>query len=128
VIFKAHWVADYLHSVIEGTIPLDVDAISVTIADSEKLVSVIRILTSLVDLQFYPEISLGIAVEYGLRFVAIIVDTTRLIDFIMIALRAIVISVKVVGIVLMKQGITAGTASVVVAVAVVAEIRVLIPV
>lgn len=86
----------------------------IPVCDSKQIVSIIAIFTSPINLQLNAEIPLRIAVEYRLWLVAIVVNRTIPVNFIVITLGAVVVSIKVISIVLMKQCIAAGAASIVV--------------
>jgi hypothetical protein len=74
-----------LHTIIERTVSFDVDVLVIPVCDSKYLVSIIAVFTGSVYFKLYAEISGTIAVEQRFGFVAVIVDTTALINFIVIA-------------------------------------------
>ena len=73
----------------------------VPVGDSQYLIGVVTVLTRSVNLQFYPEISLRITVEYRFRLISVVMDRTVSVNFLMIAVRAVIIAVKMISIVLM---------------------------
>ena len=100
----------------------------VSVGDSKYLVGIIAVFSCAVNLQLNSEIPLRIAVEYRLRLVAVVVYRAILVNFIVIALGAVVVSVEVVCIILMKQCITTAASCVVILVAMTTECGVFIPV
>ena len=100
----------------------------VSVGDSKYLIGIIAVFYCTVNLQLNAEIPLRIAVEYRLRLVAVVVYRTILVNFIVIALVAVVISVEVVCIILMKQCITTAASCVVILVAMTTECGVFISV
>ena len=85
VIVKAHRVAYKLHAVIERSVAFNVDMLLVPVGDSKYLVGIIAVFSCTVNLQLNSEIPLRIAVEYGLRLVAVVVDRAVFVNFIVIA-------------------------------------------
>ena len=74
------------------------------------------------------EVGLRDGGEDGLRLVSVVVDGTAPVNLITIALRTIVVSVKMIGIIFMYQSITTRTTSIVILIAVVTKRCVLVPV
>ena len=62
-----------------------------------------------------------IAIEDRLRLISVVVYASVLINFVVVAVTAVIVTVKVIGIILMEQSITAAAASIVVVIAVGAE-------
>ncbi|WP_363293561.1 hypothetical protein [uncultured Ruminococcus sp.] len=87
----------------------------ILVSNSKYLVGIIRVFTCSVYLQLYAEISNRIvSVKYGLRLPPIFVDTAAFVHLVMVTVTAIIVAVKVIGIILMEQGITAAAPNVVV--------------
>jgi hypothetical protein len=110
-----------LHSVVKRAVTLDVDVLLVSVGDSKKLVSVVRVFACSVNFKLYAEISVRIAIEDRPRLISVVVDASVLINFVVVAVTAVIVTVKVIGIILMEQSITAAAASIVVVIAVGAE-------
>ena len=93
---------DNFKTIIQRTVALAVDMFAANVRLLLDSGCAIIVFSCAVNLQFYAEISGTISVEDRFRFVAVVVDTTAFIDFIAVAVSAIVVSVKVVCIVLVQ--------------------------
>ena len=87
------------HTIIETAVTLDVYMLLLSVGDNKQFIGIFTVFTCSVNLQFYAKISLRIAIEYGFRFVPVIMDGAVLIHLIMITVTAIVITVKMVGVI-----------------------------
>ena len=102
MIIKAHGMSNQLHTIIETTVSLDVDVLIILIGDREYFISVIAVFSCTVNLQLNSKIPLRIAVEYRLRLVAVVMYRTISVNLFVVAFTAVVVSVKVVGIIFMQ--------------------------
>ena len=128
VIIKGHRMRYQLHAVVERAVAFDVDMLLVLIGDSEKFVGIIAVFSCSVDFKLNTEISVRIAIEYRLGFVSVVMDASVFVNFVMIAVAAIIVTVKVISIIFVEQGITAAAASIVVVVAVGAKCSIFVTV
>ena len=128
VIIKGHRMCYQLHAVVERAVALDVYVFLVFIGNSENLIGIIAVFACSVNFKFNTEISVRIAIEYRLGFVSVIMDASVFVNFVVVTIAAIIVTVKVISIVLMNKSVTAGTAGIVVVVAVGAKCCVLVAV
>ena len=106
--------SNYLQTIIERTISFDIDMLLILIGNSKYLVCVIRVFACSVYLQFYAKVALAVTVKYGFRLVAVVMDTSAFVHFVMVAVAAIIITIEMISIVLMEQGIATAATSIMV--------------
>jgi hypothetical protein len=123
---KAHRVSYYLHTIIKRTVSLDVDMLIILIGDREYFISIIAVLACSVYLKLNSEESLGITIKDRLRLIPIVMDASVTIYLFVITFRTVVIAVQVVGVILMKKGVTTRAAGIVIFVTVTAESSILV--
>ena len=75
----------------------------ILVGNSKQLVSVIAVLAGSVDFQFYSQIPVRIVpVKYRLRLKSVVVYRTISVNFVMIAVTAIIVAVKMISVILMQ--------------------------
>ena len=121
VIFKAHGVSHYLHSVREAAVGFNVDVLRKPVADVQKRIRIVTALAALVDLKFHAEIALRVAVKYRVRLVAVFVNGTVLAFLVAAVAVGVIIVIVIVGTIPMNDSTAAFTGRVVIVVAGIAE-------
>ena len=97
-----------LHSVIKASVAFDINVLSIiSVSHSKNFISIVIILSGIINFQFNTKISVRITVKYGFRLVAVVVNRTIPVYLIMITFTTVVVAIKMISIVLMKQCITA---------------------
>ena len=91
------------------------------VSNFEKFFSIIIIFSGTVNLKFHTKITSVVTVENRFRLVAVIVNVTAFVAFLIITFMAVVFAVKPVSVVIMNQTVTAVTARVIIAVTVVTK-------
>ena len=121
VVFQGHRVGYDFHSVREAAIGFDVDMLRNPVADTQKRISIIAVLTALVDFKFHAEITLAVTVKYRFGLVAVFVNGAVLTLFVTPITVGVVIVVIVVSVVPMNDSAAALAGRVIIVVAGVAE-------
>ena len=122
--------SDKFHTIVKRAVSLDIDvlAVAVGVGYFKQFIRIVAVLACAINLQLNSEESFGITIEDRLRLVAVVVDTSVTVYFLVIAFTAIVISVEMISVVLMQKRIAARTAGIMIFVAVMAKGGVLVPV
>ena len=111
------------HAIVQTAVGFDVDMLRNPVADTQKRISIISILSALVDFKFHAEITLAVTVKYGVRLVVILVNGAVLTFLVAPVAVGVVIVIIVVGVITVDNATAAFTGSIVIVVARIAKRR-----
>ena len=96
------------------------------VCNIQKTISIVAVLACSVNFKLNAEISGAITIENRLRLVAIIMNGTVVISYVVITLRAVELPFVFVCIVIVNQSVTLGTAAIIILIAVTAKCGIVI--
>ena len=101
VIVHSARVGDQFHAIVQRAVCLDVEQIGMSVCNVQQFFGIIIISACSIDFQFNAKIAVVLAVENGIRLVAVLMDQVAFLSLVLVAVTAICFAVQIVGIVLM---------------------------
>ena len=127
VIAERHRVSYDFHPVVQTSVGFYVDVLRNPVADTQKRISVVAVLTALVDFKFHAEITLAVTVKYRVGLVAVFVNGAVLTFLVTPVAIGVIVVIFVICVIPMNDSAAALAGRVVIIVAGVAERRTVVP-